>query len=76
MTDKARIKIAALVTALFLAGASSVGIATHQHSSGALPPAPAAVVQQPAIAPAPPLSRATDEGAYEHEDSTSEIGDD
>lgn len=73
MTDKARIKIAAFVTALFLAGASTVGIATHQHSGGALSPAPAAVVQQPAAAPAPPLFRASDE----HNDtSASEIGND
>jgi hypothetical protein len=76
MTDKARIKIAALVTALFLAGASAVGLATHQHTPGALPPAPAAVVQPPAVAPAPQLSPGADESAYEHEDSAGEAGDD
>jgi hypothetical protein len=75
MTDKARIKIAALVTALFVAGASTVGIATHQHSPGALPPAPVAVVQ-PAVAAPPPLATAAGEGAYEREDSTRGIGDD
>ena len=47
MPDKTRIKIAAMVTALFLAGISSVGIALHKNQ----PPttgvaAPAAVVQQ------------------------------
>jgi hypothetical protein len=76
MTDKARIKIAALVTALALAGASAVGIATHQHAAGALPPAPAAAVQQRAVAPASQLSRPAEEGGDEHDHSAGEVGDD
>ena len=63
MTDKARIKIATIVTALFLAGISTAGVALHKHApttSGAT--APAAALQQPAAVPAPQLS-----GGEEHE---------
>ena len=48
MTDKSRIKIAAMVTALFLAGISSVGIALHKNQPAtAGVTAPAALIQQP-----------------------------
>ena len=63
MTDKARIKIAAIVTALFLAGISTAGVALHKHppvTAGATTPATA--VQQPATVPGPQLS-----GDEEHE---------
>ncbi len=53
MTDKARIKIAAMVTALFLAGVSTFGLALHKHepaTAGTTTPA-AATVQQPTAAP-------------------------
>ena len=46
MTDKTRIRIAGLVTALFLAGISTAGLASHQHAPATLAPT-AAVVQQP-----------------------------
>jgi hypothetical protein len=62
MTDKARIKIAALVTALFLAGISTAGVALHKHApvtAGAATPATS--VQQAATGPQ--LS-----GDDEHED--------
>ena len=62
MTDKARIKIATFVTALFLAGISTAGVALHKHApatAGAT--APAAALQRAAV-PAPQLS-----GGEEHE---------
>lgn len=46
MTEKARIKIAGVVTALFLAAISLAGIATHTDARPAAAPAPAATVQQ------------------------------
>ena len=58
MTDKARIKIAALVTALFLATISTLGLALHKHepaTAGATTAAPAAV-QQPTAAPGTQVS--------------------
>ena len=58
MTDKARIKIAALVTALFLATISTLGLALHQHApaiAGTTTAAPAAV-QQPTAAPGTQVS--------------------
>ena len=44
MTDKARIKIAAGVTALFLAGISIAGVATHHPATQPSGVAPASVV--------------------------------
>ena len=69
MTDKTRIKIAAIVTALFLAGISTVGLATAKRESatvGTAAPA-AATVQQPAAAPAAQLAgyREQDDGERE-----------
>jgi len=62
MNDKARIKIAAVVTALFLSAVSLVGLATHTHTPQAIAtPAPAAIVQQTPTAPATLV-------APEHED--------
>ena len=58
MTDKARIKIAALVTALFLATISTLGLALHKHeppTAGATTAAPAGV-QQPTAAPGTQVS--------------------
>jgi hypothetical protein len=52
MTEKARIKIAAIVTAVFLAGISTAGLALRKHepaTAGATLPAVAAV-QQPTAA--------------------------
>lgn len=47
MTDKARIKIAAVVTALFLAAVSLAGIATRADTpQAAATPVPAAALQQ------------------------------
>ena len=57
MTDKARIRIAAIATALFLAGISTAGVALHQHApvtAGAVTSAPA--VQQPAAVPGSQLA--------------------
>ena len=65
MTDRARIKIAAIVTALFLAGISSSGLALHKHApSTAGVTTPATAVQQPAAVAGPQLS-----GGEEHEES-------
>jgi hypothetical protein len=67
MTDKARIKIAVIVTALFLAGISTVGLATHQQApAGAGAPA-AATVRQPTAAPAVQLTGNAHQGGEEHE---------
>jgi hypothetical protein len=52
MTDKARIKIAATVTALFLAAVSVAGIATHTATPKAASTAAVAAAVQPAAAPA------------------------
>jgi hypothetical protein len=63
MTDKARIKIATIVTALFLAGTSTLGVTLHKHTPAtAGVTAPAAALQQPAAVSAPQLS-----GGEEHE---------
>jgi hypothetical protein len=48
MADKTRIRLAAAVTALFLAAISALGIATHRQAPPAL--TPAAVVAQPPAA--------------------------
>lgn len=50
MTDRLRTKLAATVTALFLAGVSAAGIATHTSAV----PAPTTVVTQTAPASAGP----------------------
>ena len=52
MTDKARIKIAATVTALFLGSVSLAGIATHTETPKAASAAAVAAAVQPAAAPA------------------------
>ena len=65
MTDKARIKIAAIVTALFLAGVSTSGLALHKHAPAtAGVTTPATAVQQSAAIPGPQLS-----GGEDHEES-------
>lgn len=77
MTDKTRIKIAATVTALFLAGISTVGLAARSHKpeqTAASPAAPAAI-QTPAtaetsIAAAAPPS--TEAERYEDEAESSD----
>lgn len=51
MTDKTRIRIAGAVTALFLAGISAVGLATHSHKAPAIS-APVAAAVQPAASTA------------------------
>jgi hypothetical protein len=57
MTDKARIKIAAAVTALFLAGISAAGLATRDHQPQ---PATATSIARPAptVAAEEPLNYA------------------
>ena len=70
MTDKARIKIATIVTALFLAGISTAGLTLHKHAP-APATTPATAVQQPAV-PAPQLSGDEEHEGYEnatHEES-------
>lgn len=49
MSDKLRIRIAATVTAVFLAGISAAGLATHTGAREKLAgPAPAVAIQPPA----------------------------
>ena len=63
MSDKTRIKVAAIVTALFMAGLSTVGVALHKHAPAtAGTTAPAATVQQPAPTVAGQLSRYAEPG--------------
>lgn len=73
MTDKARIKIATIVTALFLAGISTAGLALHKHEPAtAGVTTPATAVQQPAAVPAPQVSGGEEHEGYEnasHEES-------
>ena len=57
MTDKTRIKIAAAVTALFLAGISAAGLAARDHQ-----PRPATTATAPSMA-TPARTAATDESA-------------
>ena len=52
MTDKARIRIAAAVTALFLAGISAAGLVAHGHLPHSPAPATTAAI-------APPSTNAT-----------------
>jgi hypothetical protein len=69
MTDKARLKIAAVVTALFLAAVSLAGIATRTDAPKAASAAPAAAaVQQPTVAPASPAGEYEDGEEGEHHD--------
>jgi hypothetical protein len=70
MTDKARIKIAAAVTALFLAAVSLAGIATRVDVPKPASAAPAPVlVQQPTTAPpASPAAEYGDREEGEHYD--------
>ena len=70
MTDQARIKVAASVTALFLAGISAAGLASRRHEPAVGDPAPAAVtVQQPEAAPVAQLTgySAREDGDERHE---------
>ncbi len=69
MTDKTRIKIAAVVTALFLAAVSLAGIATRTDAPKAVSAASApAGVQQPTTAPAPPAGEYEDgDGGEDHD---------
>ncbi len=67
MTDKTRIKIAGIVTALFLAGVSTVGLASHRATATAGTTAPvAAAVQQPTTAPAAQASGRAQQEDYEN----------
>ena len=69
MTDKARIKIAAIVTVLFLAGISTTGLALRQQepaTAGATQPT-AAGVQQPTAAPATQASARGEQDGYEND---------
>ena len=63
MSDKARIRIAAAVTALFLAGISAAGLAARDHQ----PPA-AATAAAPAIATSTPNATAGDAAAARGDD--------
>jgi hypothetical protein len=66
MTDKARIRIAAAITALFLAGISAAGLAARDHPRRA-----AATAAAPSIAtPAPNATAAArgDDDRYDGED--------
>jgi hypothetical protein len=58
MTDRARIRIAAAVTALFLAGVSAAGLASRDHRPRAVTPATAPAVTAPARAAAPGVATA------------------
>jgi hypothetical protein len=62
MTDKVRIKIAAVVTALFLGAACTAGVLTHAHPSTVS----AASTARPATA-VPPAQGATPSPTNEHE---------
>ena len=67
MTDKARIKIATIVTALFLAGISTAGLTLHKHAPATAGAAtPATAVQQPAAVPAPLVPRGGEHEGYEN----------
>ncbi len=69
MTDKTRIRVAALVTALFLAVISTAGLATHAapQPSAATNAAPAAAAPAPQTSAAP-VVRASDDDEYTEED--------
>ena len=61
MTDKARIRIAATVTALFLAGISAAGLIAHDHRPQSAAPAAAAAITTPS-ANAAAAARGGDDG--------------
>jgi hypothetical protein len=71
MSDKTRIRVAAGVTALFLAAISAVGLVTHRNGPVAVgAPRPAAsTIQRSTVAPAPVarVPPATEHDGYEHE---------
>lgn len=71
MSDKTRIRIAAGVTALFLAAISAVGLVTHRNGPvavGAARPA-ASTLQRSTVAPVARVPRSTEDDGYEHEGS-------
>jgi hypothetical protein len=61
MTDKARIRIAATVTALFLAGVSAAGLVAHDHRPQSAVPAGTASITAPS-ANATAAARGDDDG--------------
>ena len=68
MTEKARIKVAAIVTALFLAGISTAGLALRRHepaTAGATPAA--AAVQQPTVAQTAQVTARGEQDGYEND---------
>ena len=74
MTDKARIRIAATVTALFLAGISAAGLVAHGHQPQPAAPATTAAITAPS-ANATTAARGDDGGyggqgyeEHEHDD--------
>jgi hypothetical protein len=69
MTDRARIRIAAIVTALFLGLISAVGLAARSEQPAAPPPAAAtARATAPAVAPQAAVNTYRgDLGSYEQE---------
>jgi hypothetical protein len=72
MTDKTRIKIAAAVTALFLAGISAAGLAARddqpQATATAQPTAPTPAPTSALDRSAPAQERSGDEQGYEADD--------
>jgi hypothetical protein len=62
MTDKVRIKIAAVVTALFLGAACTAGVLTHAHPSTVSAASPAR-----AVTVTPPARGGTPSPTNEHE---------
>ncbi len=76
MTDKTRIKIAAAVTALFLAGISTVGLAARSDSPQKTadrmrPPRPSSHLRLPGVASSMPSST-EDEGDENEAESSSD----
>lgn len=68
MTDKTRIRIAAIVTALFLAGLSAVGLALRSDRPAAVaPPTPAAPAVTHPVAPTTHLTGPDDYEAHGNE---------
>lgn len=81
MTDKTRIKIAAIVTALFLAGISTVGLALRnaEPTTAATPASAASTAPQPAAVPIARTSgdeKAAYETAYENKSREEHDADD
>jgi hypothetical protein len=71
MTDKARIRIAAAVTALFLAGISAAGLVAHDHRPQSTAPATTAAIAPPSTNATTTAGRDDDGYGYgyeEHED--------